>query len=113
MVINSLSPASQLNETVDGGQLAPQHLLPLGVLHGVDTSDIIDGNHAVGCRGCKYQDIRLHTQRQKERKRDFIDINVYSIKRQSNIAYSEFVSSIIISKSRGTEDNIFSQILYL
>ena len=61
MVVNSLSPASQLNKTVDGSQLAPQDLLALGILHGVDTSDIIDGNHAVGGRGCKYQDIRLHT----------------------------------------------------
>ena len=54
MVVNSLSPASQLNKTVDGSQLAPQDLLALGILHGVDTSDIIDGNHAVGGRGCKY-----------------------------------------------------------
>ena len=61
MVVNSLSPAFQLNKTVDSGQLAPQHLLSLGVLHGVDTSDIIDGNHAVGCRGCKYEDIRIQT----------------------------------------------------
>ena len=45
MVVYSLGPAVQLNQTVDSGQLAPQHLLTLGVDHGVDTSDVIDRNH--------------------------------------------------------------------
>ena len=63
MVVYSLGPAVQLNQTVDSGQLAPQHLLSLGVLHGVDTSDIIDGNHAVGGRGCKYKEIKIYSIR--------------------------------------------------
>ena len=63
MVVNSLSPASQLNKTVDGSQFAPQDLLSLGVLHGVDTSDVIDGNHAVGGGGCKGGEISPNTKR--------------------------------------------------
>ena len=54
VVVDPLCPALHLDQTVDGSQLAPQDLLALGVLHGVDTSDIIDGNHAVGGGGCKY-----------------------------------------------------------
>ena len=75
MVVNSLSPASQLNKTVDGSQLAPQDLLALGILHGVDTSDIIDGNHAVGGWGCKVKTLVQTSWRERQRQ---FDINVYS-----------------------------------
>ena len=48
MVVDALGPAVQVNEPVDRGQLGPEQLLPLGVDHGVDAADVIDGDDAVG-----------------------------------------------------------------
>ena len=48
VVIDALGPAVQVNQPVDSGQLGPEQLLPLGVDHGVDAADVIDGDDAVG-----------------------------------------------------------------
>ena len=61
VVVDPLCPALHLDQTVDGRQLAPQHLLALGVLHRVDTADVIDGDHAVGGGGWKGDKIRFRT----------------------------------------------------
>ena len=52
VVVDALGPALQLDQAVHRRQLASQDLLSLGVLHGVDTADVIDRDHAVrgGCR---------------------------------------------------------------
>ena len=47
VVVDALGPAVQVNEPVDSGQLGPEQLLPLGVDHGVDAADVIDGDDAV------------------------------------------------------------------
>ena len=48
VVVDALGPAIQVNKPVDSGQLRPEQLLPLGVDHGVNTADVIDGDDAVG-----------------------------------------------------------------
>ena len=48
MVVYSLRPPVQVDKPVDGGQLTSQLFLTLGVGHGVDTPDVVDGHHAGG-----------------------------------------------------------------
>ena len=48
VVVDALGPAIQVNKPVDSGQLGSEQLLPLGVDHGVNAADVIDGDDAVG-----------------------------------------------------------------
>ena len=47
MVVDALGPAVQVYEPVDGGELAAEHLLPLGVHHRVYAADVVDRHDAV------------------------------------------------------------------
>ena len=76
MVVDALGPAVQVNKPVDSCQLGPEQLLPLGVDHGVNAADVIDGDHAVGGGGWKGNKIRFRSEFLMEG--HFIDINVYN-----------------------------------
>ena len=44
MVVDALSPAESLHESVGGGQLASEVLLGFGVAHALEAADVVDGN---------------------------------------------------------------------
>lgn len=47
----TLSPAEQVDQPVDGGELAAQDLLSLLVADALDAADVVDGQHARGALG--------------------------------------------------------------